>query len=193
MERRFIYADLFRYLHIPKIRDLHKEDYGIFDQTTKTNLFSQIITLLKRFADNKEDLIEIEDNDDNVEIILEENQQLVEPETELSLKEKLQKKIREQQTPVQNPNLHLLKKSKKDLLKVIRSEIKYYDNEGLRGKYLEIVYSCLMTVRPTSVDSERAFSSAGALVTKIRSLLADESIDTLCFLRAYFNKIKKSN
>ena len=148
----------------------------------------QIVTLVERLMDYKEDVLEADD-DDIVENVKEEQLQ---PKPELSLKEKLQKKLREQSAINVNQNQHLLKKSKKDLLKVIRSEIKYYESEGIRGKYLEIVHSYLMTVRLTSVDSERAFSAGCALVTKIRSLLSDESIDTLCFLRAYFIEQKKS-
>ena len=39
----------------------------------------------------------------------------------------------------------------------------------------------LLTVPPTSVEAERAFSAAGLFVTKLRSRLGDQSIDTLFF------------
>ena len=52
--------------------------------------------------------------------------------------------------------------------------------------FLQAVYSYLMTVPPTSVEAERAFSAAGLFVTKLRSRLGDNSIDTLCFLCAFY-------
>ena len=39
-----------------------------------------------------------------------------------------------------------------------------------------------MTVWPTSVESERAFSAAGIITTKTRSQISDRRIDDLCFL-----------
>ena len=45
--------------------------------------------------------------------------------------------------------------------------------------------------KATSVESERAFSSAGQFVTKIRSHLNDETLYKLCFLKAYLKKHKK--
>ena len=40
-----------------------------------------------------------------------------------------------------------------------------------------------MTIKPTSVVSERTFTAAGFLATKIRSRLSDETLDVLCFLK----------
>ena len=55
----------------------------------------------------------------------------------------------------------------------IQKEMTLYENGGRRGDYLERIYSHLMTIKPTSVESGRAFSSAGNLVVKIRSRLND--------------------
>lgn len=41
---------------------------------------------------------------------------------------------------------------------------------------LEMLKNALKTIPPTSVESERAFSSCGLFVTKIRSRLADKTI-----------------
>jgi hypothetical protein len=49
-----------------------------------------------------------------------------------------------------------------------------------------MAFNYLMTIQPTSVDAERAFSDAGAVVTKFRTQLNDNTIDKLCFLRSYF-------
>ena len=44
---------------------------------------------------------------------------------------------------------------------------KIHPNE--RPKHLELLYKALKTIKPTSVESERAFSAMGFFVTKIRS------------------------
>ena len=70
----------------------------------------------------------------------------------------------------------------------IKSEMALFDSSGKRGAFLQAVYSYLLTVPPTSVEAERAFSAAGLFVTKLRSRLGDQSIDTLCFLRAFYGR-----
>jgi hypothetical protein len=54
----------------------------------------------------------------------------------------------------------------KDLFKVIRREIDYFETVNIRGKYLGRAFEYLSTIQPTSVDSERAFSAAGLFVQK---------------------------
>lgn len=70
----------------------------------------------------------------------------------------------------------------------VKTEIRLFElSETLqRGKNLEFAYQSLLSVTPTSVESERAFSSAGLFCTKIRSRLSDKNLSTLLFLRAYF-------
>ena len=67
-----------------------------------------------------------------------------------------------------------------------QAELALFSSSGKRGTFLQAAYSYLMTVPPTSVEAERAFSAAGLFVTKLRSRLSDNSIDTLCFLRAFY-------
>ena len=65
----------------------------------------------------------------------------------------------------------------------------FFDNTGKRGSYLETVYSYLLTVPPTSVDAERAFSAVAISTTKLRSQLSDNSVNTLCFLSFFVFEI----
>ena len=51
-----------------------------------------------------------------------------------------------------------------------------------------MAYDFLMTIRPTSVESESALSVAGLFCTKIRSRSGDQSFDKLFVLRAYLLK-----
>ena len=68
----------------------------------------------------------------------------------------------------------------------IRRELEFFRTMGQRGKVLEILHKALMSVPPTSVDAERAFSASGLFLTKIRSRLGDETLSKLTLLRAYF-------
>lgn len=79
---------------------------------------------------------------------------------------------------------------KQNLLSTIKKELALLQNGGTRGVHLQIVYDSLLTIRPTSVESERAFSSAGYLVSKVRASLNDDTIDNLCFLRSYYQMLK---
>ena len=65
-----------------------------------------------------------------------------------------------------------------------------FEDEGVQGKYLQQVYDLLLTIQPTSVESERAFSAAGSILNKLRCRMDDKTLDALCFLRGYFHGIK---
>lgn len=78
----------------------------------------------------------------------------------------------------------------KSLLATIKKEITLFEQGGSRGHHLKLIYDCLQTIPPTSVEAERAFSSAGYLCNKIRSNLKDDTLDQLCFLRSHFRNIR---
>jgi len=63
-----------------------------------------------------------------------------------------------------------------------------FECSGVRGRILQLGYSYLQSIPPTSVEAERVFSAAGTLRTKIRSRLSDATLDTLCFRRSYYRK-----
>ena len=48
------------------------------------------------------------------------------------------------------------------------------------------VKSALLTMKPTSVEPERAFSAMGLFITKLRNRLNDDNIDSLIFMRQYY-------
>ena len=78
-------------------------------------------------------------------------------------------------------------------LVTIKKEMSVYEGNGYRGPILQRIRQHLLTVPPTSVESERAFSVAGNFCTKIRSRLGDNSIDALCFLKCHFKKLDQSH
>lgn len=61
-----------------------------------------------------------------------------------------------------------------------------FESDGTKGKYLRMTYEYLLTITPTSVEAERAFSATGYFCNDLRSSLGDETINSLCFLRSYF-------
>ena len=76
----------------------------------------------------------------------------------------------------------------KSMLTAIKSEMNVFEMSGVRGRSLQLVYAYLISIPPTSVEAERAFSSAGLLCCKIRSRLYDDTLETLCFLRSHYRK-----
>ena len=61
-----------------------------------------------------------------------------------------------------------------------------YETDGDRRKYLSFIYEYWMTIKPKSVEAERAFSTACYMCSTIRIRLGDDTIDTICFLRSFF-------
>lgn len=70
--------------------------------------------------------------------------------------------------------------------KVIRTEMSLFEGGGQRGLHLDMAYNCLLTIPPSSVESERAFSSAGVMCSKLRTRMSDSVLDDLLFTRSYF-------
>ena len=61
-----------------------------------------------------------------------------------------------------------------------------------RPEHLELLYQSLLTLPPSSVTSERAFSAAGLFSTKIRSRLGDSTLNSLVFLRDFYKRQNKN-
>jgi hypothetical protein len=83
--------------------------------------------------------------------------------------------------------------TKKTLMSTIKQEMLLFENGGNRGLYLTWILNAVLTVPPTSVESERGFSSAAYLCPKLCSSFGDLTLDALCRLRAHFQHLKKSH
>ena len=53
---------------------------------------------------------------------------------------------------------------------------------------LNKLFIALQSIPPTSVESERAFSITGQFATKLRTKLADNTLNSLVFLKASYKK-----
>ena len=62
---------------------------------------------------------------------------------------------------------------------LIKKEMGLYGGGGTRGQFLQFAYNNLLTLVPTSVESERAFSAAGYIATEMtpRAKLLNSDFD----------------
>ena len=65
-------------------------------------------------------------------------------------------------------------------------DFKMFEATRKRTEKLELLYRALLTIKPTSVESERAFSLGGSFATKVRSRLHPKTLSALVSLKAYF-------
>ena len=62
-----------------------------------------------------------------------------------------------------------------------------------RTSNLDLLHTALKSIEVKSVEAERSFSASGLFITELRSRLNDETLNALCFLRAYYLKKYKIN
>ena len=72
--------------------------------------------------------------------------------------------------------------------KNLGAEFKAFDATGIRSDNLENLLNALLSIKPTSVSSERAFSISGSFLTKRRARLRNSIVDDLCFSKDYLEK-----
>lgn len=190
-ERRTQLSSLLQYLHNRyQIQNAEKYSTELFLKLNKSELLKVVAALLQRteVLEDKNDVSLQNIDEDEAECFTIENEIPARNTTTTeNLRQMMDRAIAKQLNippAVQN-------KGNVSMTTRLRREITIFDDEGMRGHYLDIVYESLLTIPPTSVEAERAFSAAGLLCTKIRSRLSDKTIDTLCQLRAYFQKERK--
>ena len=57
-----------------------------------------------------------------------------------------------------------------------------------RPENSESLYRSLLTIRPTSVEAERAFSAMGLFATKIGNRLNDDTLNVMIVMRQFYKK-----
>ena len=70
-------------------------------------------------------------------------------------------------------------------------DFRMLDETGSRTANLDKLYKALVTIKPTSVESERAFSMGGNFCTKVRNRMAPSTLSALVSLKSYFKSFKQ--
>jgi hypothetical protein len=68
----------------------------------------------------------------------------------------------------------------------LKTEFNAFAKTGCRTGNLQKLYDALLTIKPTSTDVERVFSTTNWFCSKIRSRLSDKSLSALVFLKLYY-------
>ncbi|KAJ8703695.1 hypothetical protein PYW08_002152 [Mythimna loreyi] len=184
-ERRTIVTGILIYLQNPKKyqEDLNRAE-NTFTMPKKKDIRLEMKKILERFnQDNNSDKsVELVDVEETVEKSLD----LESLEKDLTLQEELKLKIQQEMTSYNT----IQNKKNMDFDKILKKEMTAFESEGVRGEYLSAINDYLLTIKPTSVEAERAFSAAGYICSSIRSRLGDDTINTICFLRSFFQSKK---
>ena len=75
----------------------------------------------------------------------------------------------------------------------LNAEFKSFEVTFRVTENLDKLYNALLSVKPTNVESERAFSAAGLYLTKLRSNSSENSLNGLSFLKSIFQNEKYSH
>ncbi|KAJ2948892.1 hypothetical protein O0L34_g5823 [Tuta absoluta] len=182
-QRRTVLTGVLSYLQNPKKYDQEARSVDpTFFMPKKAAIRQEIKKIIERV--NK-----IEDEKEEVEVL--ENTPTAGtsdtdtvPTTTLTLKEELEQQLQQEKEIFKRKPDNI----QKDLEKILKKEMTNFESDGVRGDYLTLAYKYMLTIQPTSVEAERAFSASGYICSSLRSRLGDDTIDTICFLRAYFQK-----
>lgn len=182
---------LLLYLHNPVVylKELKKTDLNLAQETfeleKKSTLREHMKKILGRFLSEEEQpglrvslLSSTSDSDSSPD----------RPGVGDNIREELDQKLATSFPPIMKK---AEKFSKKNLDQDLKKEMIALEDKGTRGKLLNLLYNYLLTIPPTSVEAERAFSAAGLICSHLRTRLADESLSSICFLRSYFQSQSK--
>lgn len=181
-ERRTEYSALLQYLHSGK-HTIESENADVISSSPKSRIALMLKGLVNRFHPETEELNNtVEDNNTAGE-----QPDLPESNNKKDAKFELNQLLQqiESRAHVEKPQ------SSRNILATIKKEMATFEAGGSRGQYLQEMYNHMKSISPTSVESERAFSSAGYFCSKIRSRLNDETLSELIFLRSHFRFCSK--
>lgn len=78
-------------------------------------------------------------------------------------------------------------KAKANSGNIFKKELSLFEATNIRTRNLNNLYNALLTIKPTSVESERVFSVAGNFATRNRNRMSSELLNSLTILKSYFN------
>jgi len=182
-ERRAVHAGVLAYLHSTSARSTATELFSVPSNATIKKFVHQLYTRLNTVNSAEESPVAVSGADDAA------HGTDADTTSTLTLEQQLEIAITESSSST-TPSTPSTSHAADKLLSAVKAEMSVYEASGTRGRCLDAVYKYLLTVPPTSVEAERAFSAAGVLCAKLRSRLDDFTVDTLCFLRAYYKSRK---
>ena len=100
-----------------------------------------------------------------------------------TLQEKLRRRV-EGATKESNPAFPLVSTLS------LTPDFKMFEATRLRTAKLDALYRALLSIKPTSVESERAFSVGGNFCTKVRSRMSSKTLSALVSLKMHFKRQK---
>ncbi|XP_013199728.1 uncharacterized protein LOC132903872 isoform X2 [Amyelois transitella] len=181
--RRLLLAGVLHYLH--DAEDFFAEpDNDTFPKPDSNEISDIVVNLLSQLKYKTTAAFATDDScnsrDSNLQF------ERSEESLTLTLQEQLEKELEKCQQF--NKNKDQSSNTNLDLLGFVQIEKAIYDNGGQRGIYLTEAYKYLMCILPTSVESERVFSSAGYFCNRLRSSLSDKMLHALLFLRTHYQE-----
>ena len=72
----------------------------------------------------------------------------------------------------------------------MQSEFQAYKGVNELPPMLRLLDKAVQTIQPTSVEAERAFSTAGLFLTKIRTRMGDDTLNMLQFLKSRLTSLE---
>lgn len=184
--------DAYQYLHNPdSLKNTHQ--FEVFKMGSKASIketITKLYDLLHADADSGEN--EDLNDESNAQAGLD-NQEEEQGASDVEIEEEkseyakmyaeLEREINMVEDEAANPEQSAAAKS-------IAMDFRTWENTKIRPKRLELIYQNLGSVKPTSVESERAFSACSQILTKIRSRMGDDLLDALTFLRHWYKHNK---
>ena len=162
-----------------------KDKKDIFGhKIVKTHIKNFAVDLVSRLFKDFDANAMNQDKDDQEDV---EEDVMITDEPEKSLSERLDEYLASSSKPANNFVL-----DKKDISAVVGHEMKLFEQTKKlpRNGFLQLIHTALLTIPPTSVESERAFSIFGYFCNKLRSSLKSATINALIFLREHYKSMK---
>jgi hypothetical protein len=72
--------------------------------------------------------------------------------------------------------------------RIIFKKMALFESTKKRPENLGKLFKALKTIPPSSIEAERAFSTAGIFITKLRNRLSAKTINALIFFEAFLLK-----
>ena len=189
-ERRTIVSDVLKYLHSGSTQSpIHSH---LSTRPLSINRISKLIrfTINQGSNNNRDDQVP---RDDLLDFLEEEEENEKSPSKKRKEDEDFRDFLNKAVDSSMEPKFSNANQSESSVSAELTTELDLFatSNGSQRGKHLEFAFKSLLAISPTSVESERAFSSASYLCNKFRSKLSDENICTLVSLRSHFKSLNK--